>query len=321
MSIPRRHVPTFNRPGDMTTVTARDNPATTLKGATQGRSDLFRMMPDQLVVVTDKTHPLYDERISLPLNESLVISIIEMGILQPVVVRRNGELFEVVDGRQRVRACVEANRRLSEGGSDRTIHVPVTVRRDDDSQAARVMVVANEIRQGDTPVVRARKAQRLLNLGMTMPEVCQSFDLSMTSLTDLLKLLETSSEVQGLVESGAIPVTAASAVASLPRDEQGAAMEDIRSQGMTVTRQSVKDKVKARQESKRTGAPEREVSVAPKKKLLGQVADAYADDERQVSQALHQILQWVMTGQGAKKIPGPKPHQTLMDFIKELNKA
>jgi ParB family transcriptional regulator, chromosome partitioning protein len=322
MNTPRRHIPTFSRQaGELTTATARENPATTLKGAAQGRQDLFKMMPDQLVVVTDRSHPLFDERVQLPLNESLVLSIMEMGILQPIVVRKNGELFEVVDGRQRVRAAMEANRRLSDSGSDKQIQVPVTSRRDDDRQAARVMVVANEVRQSDTPVVRARKAQRLLNMGMVLPEVAASFDLSITSLTDLLKLLETSTEVQNMVESGAVPVTAASAVASLPREEQGAAMEDIRSQGLTVTRQSVKDKVKARQEAKRTGAPEREVSLAPKKKTLGQVSDAYWEDGRQLPQALHDLLHWVMTGQGAKKVPGPKPHATLADYLKELNKA
>lgn len=304
----------------MTTATARDNSASTLKGAAQGRSDLFRLLPDQLVVITDKTHPLFDERVFLPLNESLVLSVTELGILQPVVVRRSGDLFEVVDGRQRVRAAVEANRRLSDGGSDRQILVPITVRRDDDKVSARVMVVANEIRQSDSPVVRARKAQRLLDQGMLMPEVCVSFDMSPTSLTDLLKLLDTSSDIQDMVERGVVPATAASAVAALPREDQKSAMEDIRAQGLTVTRQSVKDKVKARQESKRTGTPERAISVAPNKKLIGAVADAYWGDDRQASQHIAELLHWVATGQSAKKVPGPKPHATLLDFIKSLDK-
>jgi ParB family chromosome partitioning protein len=336
----RRHVAVFDRPasadgdldaasavapldgGDLpATATARDNPATSIKGAAQGRSDLFRLLPDQIVIVTDKTHPLYDERVSLPLSEPFVASIMEHGILKPVLIRKNGELFECVDGRQRVRAAIEVNRRKAEAGDDRPILVPVVMRRDNNLESAKIMVAANEIRAADTPIVRARKAQRLLNMGALVPEVANQFGLTVDHLNDLLKVLETSEEVQHEVAAGTVPATAASAIAALPRDEQRPAMEELRAQGLAVTRANVSAKVKAKREAKRTGAPEREVTQAPRKKLIQQVIDAYAADDRQASQVLAQALIWATTGSGVRKIPGPKGHDTLYALLRAIEKG
>ena len=338
MSTPRRHAPVFDRePADglraiidsadplpedadmLQTATARNNPASSIKGAAQGRQDLFRMNPEALVIVIDKAHPLYDERANLDLSEHFVSSIMEHGILEPVLIRKNGPLFEVMDGRQRVRGAIEANKRFSGAGSDKVVLVPVIMRRENDIDAAKVMIAANEIRQADTPLVRARKAQRLLDLGALLPEVARQFGIAVDTLNENLQLLNTSSEVQAAVESGEVPATAASAVASLPRSEQKAAMVSIRAQGLNVTRRTVRDKVKAKQEAKRTGAPEREVVQAPRKKVLTAVADAFAEDDRQIAQHMYALMTWMLTGQGAKKAPGPKGFESLAAFIKTLD--
>jgi ParB family transcriptional regulator, chromosome partitioning protein len=348
MSTNRRHAPVFDRdtvapttatsetdalePADpptdapqddemLPTATARNNPASSIKGASQGRQDLFRMNAEALVIVTDKAHPLYDERAAMPLSEHFVASIMEHGILEPVLIRKNGPLFEVLDGRQRVRGAVEANRRFSEAGSDKVVLVPVVSRRDDDVDAAKVMIAANEIRQADTPLVRARKAQRLMNFGATLPEVARQFGITVDTLNENLRLLETAPEVQDAVEKGEVPATAASAVASLPREEQKAAMVSIRAQGLNVTRRTVKDKVKAKAEAKRTGTPEREVLQPPRKRVLTAVIDAFAADDRVLSQHLHALMAWMTTGKGAKAVPGPKGHETLAAFLKDWQKA
>ncbi|MBD3709295.1 hypothetical protein IE996_11560 [Klebsiella pneumoniae] len=55
--------------------------------------------------VTDKTHPLYDERVHLPIEEGMVLNIAELGVLEPIIVWKDPEtgLTCVVVGRQRVK--------------------------------------------------------------------------------------------------------------------------------------------------------------------------------------------------------------------------
>ncbi len=302
----------------MATATSQQNSASTIKGAAAGRSDLFKLMPDQLVIVKDKAHPLYDDRVTIPLPEWLIDSVIEHGILHNVLVRRNGHLFEVQDGRQRVRAAIEANKRLQKAGSDKLVLVPVVMRKDDDLTAAKVTVAANEHRQSDPPVVKARKAQHLLDLGATEGETARQFGVSVPALKNLLKVLDTSAEVQTMVNDGQVPLTAATRLADLPRDEQKAAMEEIRAAGMNVTRASASKKVAAKKEARRTGAPERAITLAPKRKLLAAVAAAFADDDRERSQQMYYLLTWVLTGEKATKINGPLDHDTLASFLKSM---
>ncbi|MDP1177692.1 ParB/Srx family N-terminal domain-containing protein, partial [Klebsiella pneumoniae] len=70
--------------------------------------------PATLHLGTDKTHPLYDERIHLPIREAMVLNIRDQGVLEPIIVVKDPEtgLTCVVDGRQRVRQTLEANKRL-----------------------------------------------------------------------------------------------------------------------------------------------------------------------------------------------------------------
>lgn len=109
-------------------------------------------------LVTDKTHPLYDERIHLPINEPMVLNIMDQGVLEPIIVWKDPETGRscVVDGRQRVRHTLEANKRLSIEGKEPLL-VPAVTKRGSAIRMAQAMVSANEIRQADTPLGRAKK--------------------------------------------------------------------------------------------------------------------------------------------------------------------
>ena len=70
-----------------------------------GKTNVLMFDPENLHLVTDKTHPLYDERIHLPIDEGMVLNIKELGVLEPIIVWKDPEtgLTCVVVGRQRVR--------------------------------------------------------------------------------------------------------------------------------------------------------------------------------------------------------------------------
>jgi ParB family chromosome partitioning protein len=299
------------------------DPNVTIKNLSEGRADVFRVDPNKLVIVIDRTHPLYDERVSLPVDDALVASIIEHGIRQPVTVRRNGSLFEVMDGRQRVKAAIQANKSLPK--SERIL-VPVTMAKDSDTQAAKIMVALNEIRTQDTPMVQAAKAKRLLDRGIPKQEVCAQFGKNTTWLSQVMKLLDTDDSVQSAVEKGMIHVTAASKLASLPRDQQRKAMADLRDSGMSMTRTNVKAKVKAVHAAVESGEAERAIITPPKRAVIVAVHDAYDSAQAQAGHSdgeMHPdyfavvLLKWVLTGQGASDVPGPGQQTTLADWLRE----
>lgn len=300
------------------------DPNVTIKSLSEGRADVFRVKPDNLVVVNTPGHPLYDERVNLPVDPALVASIIEHGIRQSVTVRRNGSLFEVEDGRQRVKAAIEANKQLKK---DQQILVPVTMSKDNDQQAMKVMIALNEQRVEDTPMVKAAKAKRLLDYGTSKADVAAQFGKPISWLNELLKVLETDDSVQRGVEKGLIAVTAASKLASLSREEQKKAMADLRDSGRGVGRATVKAKVKAVKEARRTGTAEQVLVIPPKRSILVAVHDAYDATEEarsakngdRVEVQASALLKWMLTGAGARNIvPGPAGFSTLADFLVDL---
>jgi ParB family transcriptional regulator, chromosome partitioning protein len=292
------------------------DPNVTIKNLSEGRADIFRVDPNKLVIVIEPSHPLFDERVSLPVDDALVASIMEHGIRQAVTVRRNGSLFEVMDGRQRVKAAIQANKSLPK--SERIL-VPVTMAKDNDVQAAKIMVALNEIRTQDSPMVQASKAKRLLDRGIPKQEVANQFGKPTSWLAQLMKVLDTDDTVQHAVDKGMIAVTAASKLAALPRDEQKKAMAELRDSGRALTRTNVKAKVKAVRTAAETGQAQQAIITPPKRSVIVAVHDAYEDAAGSLLVGIPpaSLLKWVLTGMGASEVNGPGERGTLADWLRE----
>ncbi len=204
----------------------------------QGRAELLMFQPEDLTVVDDPAHPLYDDRVHLPLDEALVLNIMANGVLEPVLVRKNGErddlpVVEVVAGRQRVRAACEANRRLAKEGKQ-LVRVPGVPRRGDDADLFGVMVSENEVRRGDSPIVRAKKLQRYLAMGRTQADAACMWGVNISTVGNMLALLDCAAPVQKAVEAGTIGATlAAKELSRLPREQQEGALAKLVAEGAT----------------------------------------------------------------------------------------
>ena len=83
-----------------------------------GKTNVLSFETDALTIITDPAHSLYDERIHLPLDEAITLNIMALGVREPILVWKDPETGKVlvVDGRQRVRHAIEANRRLTARG-------------------------------------------------------------------------------------------------------------------------------------------------------------------------------------------------------------
>ncbi len=189
-------------------------------GAT-GKTNLLMFDPLTLTIVTDPEHPLFDERVNLPLDEAMVLNIMHYGVVEPVVVRKNTETdaVEVVAGRQRVRCAIEANKRLkAQGHEPRSI--PGIVKRGDYGDSQAVMILENEIRRDDAPTIRAAKMNRMIARGASEAEVAICFGCSPQTVKNSLALLECASAVRTAVDRNQIPVTHALKLKGLSAAEQ-----------------------------------------------------------------------------------------------------
>jgi ParB family chromosome partitioning protein len=262
-------------PKDKGTETQRKKASRQEAGA-QGKRDAYMYDPERLVLVTDEKSPLYDERVHLPVNEKLVANMMfqpdgpdsaPLGVIKPVVVRRNPETtdIEVVDGRQRVKAAVEANKRLKKEGRN-TIRVTTVTERGRDSRLIGISISANEFNQDETPSGRARKIQNYIDHGHDKKEAANMFGVSEATITNMLAVLGAPKVIRSAADAGKISNADAYKLAKMEPDEAKKKLEELLEKApRTPGRKRSKNAKKARQVMGRpeagraeTGRPEPE---------------------------------------------------------------
>lgn len=198
------------------------------------RSDAFALEPEKFTLITDPGHPLYDPRVHDEPDESLVRNVMTYGVIEPVIIRKNGENVEVVAGRGRVKAALEANRRLTAEGKQ-PIRVPAILKRGQDADMFGVLISENECRREDNPLIKSEKAQRLINMGKSVEEVAVAFGVKRQSVEAWLALGDVAQPVLEAVEQGEISATAAAKLSALDREDQVKTFESMKAEGGKVT--------------------------------------------------------------------------------------
>ena len=161
--------------------------------------------------------------------ESLVASVREKGILQPILVRRldgdpgDADQFEIVAGERRWRAAQEAQ-----------LHrVPVVIKDLDDTETLEVALVENLQRQDLSPLEEAQGYSRLMEeFGHTQERLAQVIGKSRSHLANNLRLLALPEEVKEMLDDGRI--SAGHGRAILGAENQVAVARRIVKQGLSV---------------------------------------------------------------------------------------
>jgi ParB family chromosome partitioning protein len=123
------------------------------------------------------------------LNE-LAASIREVGILQPIVVRRTDRGYEVVTGERRLRAAKLAG----------LATVPVVLRDSDDSDLLREALIENIHREDLNPIELGEAFRQLLDeLGLKQEELADRVGVSRSHIANTIRLLALPLEVQQLL--------------------------------------------------------------------------------------------------------------------------
>jgi ParB family transcriptional regulator, chromosome partitioning protein len=138
---------------------------------------------------------------------ALAASITEVGILQPIVVRRSGDDgYELVAGERRLRAAKVAG----------LATVPVVLRDTDDADLLREALIENIHRQDLGPIELAEAFRQLLeDLGLKQEELADRVGVSRSHIANTIRLLQLPLESQQLLTDGKIQAGHARALLSL----------------------------------------------------------------------------------------------------------
>jgi len=129
---------------------------------------------------------------SLALDD-LVSSIQEKGVLQPLIVRKVGDNFEIVAGERRWRAAQRAQ--LHE--------LPVIVREFTDTEVLEVAIIENIQRSDLNPIEEAAGYKQLMDrFGHTQEKMAEALGKSRSHIANLMRLLNLPSSIQTHVIEG-----------------------------------------------------------------------------------------------------------------------
>jgi ParB family chromosome partitioning protein len=203
------------------------------RGLGRGLGALLSSMPtegDSLVEVgVDEIEPnpnqprkSFDSR---ALDE-LATSIKTSGIIQPVVVRRQGAAYQLVAGERRWRAARQA-------GLDR---VPAIVREVTDAESLELALVENLLREDLNPMEEAEAFDKLLSrFGCTQEELAQRVGKERSSIANALRLLRLPAPIQDDLRAARLTMGHARALLALATPaEQLKLRDDILAHDWTV---------------------------------------------------------------------------------------
>jgi ParB family chromosome partitioning protein len=187
----------------------------------------------------------------------LTASIRASGVVQPILVRRVGERYQIIAGERRWRAAQAAG----------LPSVPVSVREVRDEQLLELALVENVQRQELTPLEEAQAFQRLgAELGLSQEEIARRVGRDRTTIANTLRLLKLPRELRELLAQGRIDAGHARALLALEHaPDQLALGREAARRGLSVREverrvalaRSPKERAAARKEPNTAAAEER----------------------------------------------------------------
>jgi ParB family chromosome partitioning protein len=158
------------------------------------------------------------------LNE-LAESIRAQGVVQPIVVRREGSHYELIAGERRWRAAQIA-------GLD---SIPAVIKDIDSQSAAAIALIENIQREDLNPLEEAMALQRLIDeFELTHMQVAEAVGRSRVAVSNLLRLLELAEPVKELVNKGLLSMGHARALLALPKEDQPDLARSVVHRGLSV---------------------------------------------------------------------------------------
>lgn len=140
----------------------------------------------------------------------LAASITAHGIIQPIIVRKHKETYQIVAGERRWRAAQIAGLR----------EVPVVISEIADDQLLEVALIENIQREDLNPIETAQAFDRLSKMGFSQEEIGRRTGKDRATIANLIRLLRLPKEVQDMVASWRLTMGHARALLSLQTSQE-----------------------------------------------------------------------------------------------------
>ncbi len=158
--------------------------------------------------------------------DTLISSIQEHGILQPIIVRPTSKGYKIIAGERRWRAATQLG--LKE--------IPSIVKTADSLKTIELALVENIQREDLNPMEKATAYSELkINFGLTQEQIATKVGQDRSTVANTIRLLDLPEEIQSIVSRGTISMGHARSLLSLKdREKQIELGERIATEGLSV---------------------------------------------------------------------------------------
>jgi ParB family chromosome partitioning protein len=158
------------------------------------------------------------------INE-LTESIKEYGVIEPIIVRKVADKYEIIAGERRYKASVLAGRDT----------IPAIITDLNDKDSAEIALIENVQRQNLTPIEEAVSYKKILDMGyMNQSELASKLGKTQSTVANKLRLLNLTDTVQEALLQERISERHARSLLRLPQDKQDSMLDKIIKERMTV---------------------------------------------------------------------------------------
>ena len=200
----------------------RETPSGEALAVSAPKNGMLEVSVTDIVPNPHQPRVYFDEVKPLELAESIK----EHGVLQPLVVTRVGDSYELIAGERRFQASKKAG----------LTKVPVIVREASEQTKLELAIIENIQRHNLNPIEEAKAYQRLLHeFGLHQEEVAKKMGKSRSAIANSVRLLQLPIDIQRAVSQGKISEGHAKALLGIEnKEKQRAIFELILSEELTV---------------------------------------------------------------------------------------
>ena len=183
--------------------------------------EIFDIALQDIIPNRFQPREMFDDEALKELSQSIK----EHGVIQPIIVRKVGDKYEIIAGERRYRASQLAGKQT----------IPALVRDIDDKEAAKIALLENLQRSNLTPIEEAKTYQTILKLdNITQDELAQNLGKSQSTIANKLRLLTLDEEVQTALLNSQISERHARSLLGLDNEKQRELLNKIINEKLTV---------------------------------------------------------------------------------------